>query len=583
MAPAAPAADGYLMVVDDSPSTLHFLEDRLRQHGFRVRVFAAGRPALAAAERKPPDLIMLDVNLPDLSGYEVCDQLKRSPLLKGVPVLFMSTLDQTTDKLRAFDVGGVDYIRKPFQFEEVEARIHTHLELRRLRRELESRNGQLEELVGLRTQQLEAQSRELLRQNQALHNEIAERKLEEQARAKLEAQLRQAQKMEAIGTLAGGIAHDFNNILGIIIAYAELAQTDVGPLPAARESLGEVLKAADRAKDLVRQILAFSRQSKAERLPIRLQPLLKEGLKLLRSTIPSTIDIISRVDPAVPPVLADPVQIHQVLINLCTNSAHAMRDHVGRLEIELTAFAADAEFLRLHPGLLARQFARLRVSDTGHGMDARTLQRLFERFFTTKAPGEGTGLGLAVVQGIVKEHRGAITVESQPGQGTTFHVYFPTSDTPLPAGPSPTGPGAIPRGQGQRILLVDDEQHLTSLSKPATFLTRLGYAVTTHNSPLEALEDFKHRPAEFDLIFSDLSMPKMTGLDLARQVLEIRHGLPFLLATGFADAWAQDEVRKLGLAGLVLKPMTPAHLANAVHEALLPGRGAPKAPAGPRA
>lgn len=395
---------------------------------------------------------------------------------------------------------------------------------------------------------------------------VTERKHAEEDRTRLEAQVRQAQKMEAIGTLAGGIAHDFNNILGIIIPYTDLARVDAGDNPSVQESLSQVAAAANRATDLVKQILTFSRRAKYEKKPIFLKPVVKEVLKMLRSTIPSTVEIVDRIHPNVPRVSADASQIHQVLMNLCTNASHAMGGRTGRIEVELDLFLADAEFVRDHPEAQPGRYAKLVVSDTGHGIDSETLKHIFEPFFSTKGPGEGTGLGLAVVHGIVKAHQGSITVYSQPGKGTVFTLLFPACDLPETGTEAPAKPVEMPRGNGERILYVDDETVIAAIAKK--ILVRGGYQVTTHTDPRDALDEFRKKPLDYDLVITDLTMPHMTGTDLAKRLLEVRPGMPIILATGFVGALTHEEIRKQGLWEMIQKPVAPSELTKAIERAL---------------
>ncbi|HXT40925.1 MAG TPA: ATP-binding protein, partial [Candidatus Angelobacter sp.] len=394
--------------------------------------------------------------------------------------------------------------------------------------------------------------------------DVTERNRSEAEKARLEAQLRQAQKMEAIGTLAGGIAHDFNNILGAIVGYTELVKTDAAGNEQVLQHMEEVSRASKRATDLVRQILSFSRQDEQERQPVQLRPIIKEALKLLRATLPSSIEIRSDLDPAAPTVLADPTQIHQIMMNLGTNAWHAMLERPGTLHAKLVACDVDADFAKLHAELRVGSYVRLSVSDTGHGMDSATLGRIFEPFFTTKAPGKGTGLGLAMVHGIMKGHDGAITVYSQPGEGTTFHLYFPalqsaSADTESLARP-------IPRGHGEHVLFVDDEAPLARWGRET--LERLGYRVTTHTNALEAIAAVRGEPGQFDLVVTDLTMPVMNGLNLGRRLLEIRSGLPIVLTTGYSATLTEESVRKLGIRELLFKPNTAQTLGEAIDRVL---------------
>lgn len=400
--------------------------------------------------------------------------------------------------------------------------------------------------------------------------DITEKRLAEEQRARLENQLRHTQKMESIGKLAGGIAHDFNNILAAMIAYTHMARMETGGQPAVQESLDQVLKAGDRAKDLVQQILAFSRHRKLEKQPVNLQPVVREVLELLRSSLPATIEISHAVHASAGTVLADATQIHQVLVNLCTNAGHAMREKPGRMEVRLEPCLVDEALAHELPELRPGPHARLTVADNGHGMDEPTLKLIFEPFFTTKGPGEGSGLGLSVVLGIVKDHEGAIQVSSRPGQGTVFHLYFPALGR-APAEHS--APGArMPRGRGQQILFVDDEAPLCRLAE--MILRRLGYRITVVTDPLAALP----LVSECDLLVSDLAMPGMTGIDLARAALLRNPRLPILLSTGFSGDWTEEKLKIIGIQALLPKPYAPAELAQAVERLLTGAEAGSKAP-----
>ena len=382
-------------------------------------------------------------------------------------------------------------------------------------------------------------------------------------RKRLEAQLRQAQKMEAIGTLAGGIAHDFNNILMAMLGYAEMAKIDLPEGTVARSDLEEVLKAGGRARDLVRQILAFSRQIDQERQPVQLHPVIKEALKLLRASLPATIEIQQNIDTDCGVVLADPTQIHQVLMNLCSNAHHAMRDKGGILEVELKSVDVDADFAVLIPNLREGPYVRLTVSDTGYGMDRATMERIFEPFFTTKAVGEGTGMGLATVHGIVTSHNGAITVYSEAGKGTTFHVYLPRLESKAPDAPLQVE--SIPTGK-ERILFVDDEASLARLGKQ--MLERLGYSVTTRTSSVEALEAFRAKSDMFDLVITDQTMPNITGMELAEEMMRIRPDIPIILATGFSETISPEKAKRLGIREYIMKPVAARELAIITRQVL---------------
>ena len=384
------------------------------------------------------------------------------------------------------------------------------------------------------------------------------------ANCQLEQQLRHAQQMEAIGQLAGGIAHDFNNILAAILSNVELAGLIPPADPGLQECLATIRSASLRAARLVQQILAFSRRQEQNRQPIQLHLILREAFKLLRATVPTAIEFHTSF-PVTATVLADPTQIHQIAMNLGTNAWHAMRDQpTGQLRVGLSEIVVDEALAGLHPDLRPGRYLHWTVADTGCGMDAATQRRIFEPFFTTKALGEGTGLGLSVVHGIVKNHDGAITCESQPGEGTRFNLYFPVFETETTVPDDEVAP--IPRGRGERILLVDDEVPLVNVGRQ--MLTRLGYQVTTHTQPGAALAEFAQAPGAFDLVITDLNMPGMSGLELASKLLGHRPGLPIVLTTGYSATLTPETARALGLRELLPKPADFRTLAEVVHRVL---------------
>jgi PAS domain S-box-containing protein len=394
--------------------------------------------------------------------------------------------------------------------------------------------------------------------------DVSERHEAEQRRKSLEEQLRQTHKMEALGTLAGGIAHDFNNILTVISCNTELLKIKLPDNPEVSDHLDAVAQAGVRAAGLVRQILTFSREEVTQRKAILLAPVVAEAMKFLRSTIPTTIDI--RIDLAdnAPVVLADATQVHQIVMNLGTNAWHAMKDRQGRLEVRLESLDVDFEQAGRVPNLRAGRSARLTISDSGRGMDQATINRIFEPFFTTKPVGEGTGLGLSVVHGIMQNHEGAIAVFSEPGEGTTFHLYFP-AHTSTESSVEARKP-SVPAGDGECILLVDDEAPIASLGK--SILERLNYTVETHTNAIEALESVRSSPGRFDLVILDQTMPVMTGVDLAARIGKIRPDLPIILTTGYAGQLKIDQLKAKGISELLLKPSTIQSLGSLVHRVL---------------
>lgn len=393
--------------------------------------------------------------------------------------------------------------------------------------------------------------------------DITARKRAEEALEKSEKHLRHTQKMEAIGTLAGGIAHDFNNILSAILGYSELALAQIPKESRLLPYLEEIFTAGNRAKDLVKQILAFSRRSDQEREAVDLQHIVQEALGMVRATLPSTIEIrsILVIDSAV--IFADPTQIHQVIMNLCTNAEQAMREEGGVLSIAVTSREVTEGSIHAFPGLQPGTYLQLSIQDSGKGMPGHVLDRIFEPFFTTKELGQGTGLGLAVVHGIIVGHEGHISVKSVVGQGTTFTILFPRLDVALPVKPEKVL--EWPRGTG-KVLFVDDEEVLARWGEQV--LTHLGYTVITKTNPHEAVEVFQEEPDAFDVVVTDQTMPLMSGEVFARTLLNIREDIPIVLCTGFSHTMSAEKAKKLGLQGFLMKPVNGAVLAKTLWDIL---------------
>ena len=383
----------------------------------------------------------------------------------------------------------------------------------------------------------------------------------------LEKRLAQAQKMEAIGTLAGGIAHDFNNILSAIIGYTELSLIDIPNGSALQNNLQQVLKAGGRAKELVRQILAFSRQRESELVPVKISLIVNEALKLLRATLPATIKIRHNIKSHLS-VLTDPTNIHQILMNLCTNASFAMQAEGGVLEVSLNDADLDADFARQHPDVKPGKFIRLMVKDTGCGMTPEATERIFDPFFTTKKVGEGTGMGLSVVHGIIKSHGGTIIVESSPGKGSAFSVFLPAIATE--AADQANQAQLVITGN-ERILFVDDEDFQADIGK--RMLERLGYRVTTRTKSLEALDLFRQTPDGFDLVITDMTMPDMTGDVLARKLISIRPDIPIIVCTGYSERINPDIVKEIGIKEMALKPVVMKDIAQMIQRVLANNAG----------
>lgn len=690
-----------ILMVDDDSFNLGVLRDCLVESDYTLLAAEDGESALERVAYAKPDLILLDVMMPGIDGFETCRRIKQQADTKDIPVIFMTALAETGYKVKGLEVGGVDYITKPFQREELLARIAVHLQIRELTHRLQDANETLEKRVEERTadlaianseleeeiaerqaaqEQLQIQARSLEEKIEELQQaqeslKKSERKFRaifdqtyqlmgvlnpegilleanrtsldfcgvdekdvvglpfwetpwwtysEQLREKLrnaiskaangdfvrfeapyldaegkqyaidfslkpvfddegrvmllvpegrditamknlERERRQSQKMEAIGTLAAGIAHDFNNILTAINGYTEMSLWKLDDDSPVKANLNRVYEAGIRASELVKQILMFSRHSEQEMKPVSMRETVHEVLKLLRSTMPTTIEIRKEIPDSDSDcmVMADSTQLYQVLMNLGTNACHAMRANGGVLHVSLDKVDLDDSFVARHRGLKPGTYVRLTVQDTGHGMDETILDRIFDPYFTTKEVGEGTGLGLAVVSGIIREYGGAITADSQMGKGSTFRVFLPLSHNH----------GAIARQNDdlnptgkERILFVDDEEPLAILGKE--MLKTLGYSVTSVTESRKALNIFLADPSSFDLVITDLTMTGLTGVDLATQVKSVRSDIPIILCTGYCTGEDDGALTENSFCEFIQKPYIMNVLARTVRRTL---------------
>ncbi len=516
-----------ILVVEDDALMRKSIVTFLQENGHHVLQARDGQEGLDVFHRQAPDLILLDLRMPKIDGLEVLEAItKESP---EIPVIIVSGAGSMSDAIKTLKLGAWDYVTKPI----------TDLAL-------------LEHAV---TKSLERA--ELIRENRRYQNY-----LEEEVK-KRTAELQQAQKLEAIGTLAGGIAHDFNNILSAILGYTEMAK---GALPADSQpvkDLERVIKAGNRAADLVKQLLTFSRQGEQELQPVRIQHIIKEALKLLHATIPSSIEIRQDIDSNCAPILANPTQIHQILLNLCTNARYAMLKKGGILSVSLSQVEVPEAGLPEAPKLTGGTYLVLRVSDTGYGMDRDTMAKIFDPFFTTKERGEGTGLGLAVVHGIVTKLGGQITVSSEPGKGTVFQLYFPVVDMEEPV---KQGDTSSVLGGKERILVVDDEVELAEMIQ--RMLADLGYDATSFTDSVEALQEFTGGAEAYDLVITDMTMPSITGAELARRVLTVKPGMPIILCTGFSEIMDEKKAKAMGIREYIMKPVIKSELAKIVRKVL---------------
>jgi PAS domain S-box-containing protein len=397
-----------------------------------------------------------------------------------------------------------------------------------------------------------------------IQNITAQRQAEE-VRTRLETRLYQSQKMEALGSLAGGVAHEFNNMLGAIIGYTELAKMELGDHHATSPKLDQVLKASQRAKEVIQQILTFSRRQELKRELLDLRRVVQDAMKAIRPSVPASVEMLVEVGPDCPPVYGNTTQLHQALMNLCTNAWHAMEENGGRIVIAQKNITLNKDVTANRLALPEGRYSVLSINDNGQGMDAATLERVFEPFFTTKGPGKGSGLGMAVVHGIMKSHDGTVSIQSEQGKGTTVYLYFPVPSATLADKPSAELP-STPTGHGERILLVDDEPTLVMIG--TKILQHLGYKVTGFTSAKQALATFVRQPKEFDLVITDLTMPGMTGVDLADALLEVRSDMPILLATGYLEESIRQQAGLLGFREVLVKPLATQILAEAVQRVL---------------
>ena len=393
--------------------------------------------------------------------------------------------------------------------------------------------------------------------------DISGRKNAEDERKELAAHLRQSQKLEAIGTLAGGIAHDFNNILAAIMGYTEITISEITPDNPLFKRMERVLKAAHRGKDLVNQILTFSRQHEQQKQLVRMDLIVEEALALLCPIIPKSIQILSYNSGDVPTIYADPSQIHQVLMNLCTNSAYAMREKGGNLDLRIETCDLDESNRYIYEGLPSGKYVKLTVSDTGPGIDPRIANRIFEPFFTTKKLGEGSGMGLSVVHGIIKSLNGAIILTSEPDKGATFQIVIPKEEEVLKEEQLRS---KLVSSGNERILFVDDEESIAEMA--GEMLEKLGYEVIPLQNSMEALDMFEKQHAKFNLVVTDLTMPYLSGEELAKEILRIRSDMPIIMCTGFSEVVSPEKAKKLGVKEYIMKPFLHEELAATIRKVL---------------
>ena len=548
-----------VLIVDDRVENLITLETILRPLEAEIVRAASGNEALAMSLEHDFALALVDVQMPDMDGYETVSLMRQDRKTELLPVIFISAVHSGKyHQIKGVEVGAVDFIEKPLNRELLLGKVRNFLELYRHRRMLEDFNRELETRVEDRTVKLQET-------NENLKKEMAKREI-------IEKQLRQAHKMEAIGTLAGGIAHEFNNILGIIIGNTDLALDEIPERNPAADCIKEIRTASMRAKEVVRKLLRIARKTPTLMKPIQIGTTIKESMDLMRRTIPSSIDIRQNIRCSKEMISGDNTEISQIIMNLCNNSVHAMVSGKGVLEVALETITLDSRSSALYENIGPGTYVKLTVSDNGTGIPPDILDRIFEPYFTTKDVDEGLGMGLAVVHGIVKKHGGDIKVESEFGKGTIVKVLFPLiNEQPLP-GDQKTG--TLPTGT-ERILFVDDEASLVKMF--TQMLIHSGYEVIGKTSSTEALNVFKENPDRFDLVITDMTMPEMTGDEIARQIIQIRPDIPIILCTGHSNRMDENKAKQTGIKAFASKPLERKELIEMVRKILdeAKGQGAP--------
>jgi CheY-like chemotaxis protein len=559
-----------ILSVDDKAENLYMLEALLRGHGYEVDSASDGMEALRLAHSGRYDLIVSDILMPRMDGFQLCRELKRDPRLAGIPfVFYTATYTDPRDAAFALSLGAERFLIKPMEPDQfVKALQETLADVASAQRSPEAGEPEdeaiyLKEYNARLIAKLEKKMLDLESANRALREDIAERERQSAEREKLERRLRQAQKLEAIGTLASGIAHDFNNILGAILGNAELGAEESEEGGRAQKLFSEISRAATRGRGLTQQILAFTSQADPVREPLRLETAFAEAINLTRALLPPQVEVRTEVAAGTAPVFGNATQFHQILANLLQNAGHAIGgERPGVISLKAANFGADEDFARLHPELSPGRYVHLSVGDNGAGMDEKTLDRIFDPFFTTKKFGEGTGLGLSVVHGIIRAYDGAITVESNPGHGSTFHIFLPAHEAGTAAAPATTQ--ATVEGRGERVLLVDDDAAIARVTGRS--LERLGYQATVFTEARAALAAFWK--GTFDLVITDLTMLDGTGIEVAREIWEERPETPVILITGYSATLDAAQARAMGFRDLLYKPFTSQELAACVRHAL---------------
>jgi len=676
-----------ILIVDDKPENIYSLNQILKDTDAQIINASNGNEALIASLHNDFAMAILDVQMPEMDGYELAELLRSEKKTNKLPIIFVSAVySDDYHVFRGYDSGAVDFLVKPFNAKILLSKVGIFLELDLQKNELEARvlertaelekknkdlsveigkretaekkNEQLLYDLGERIKELNClysisklaekpgmtverliegivsllpsglqysditcariileneeyktnnfretkwkQSANIISQGKIvgtvtvcyleekqksdegyflkeeknliltlaerlgkiIQRRNTEEKFEKQKR-RLERKLIQSQKMESMGKLAGGIAHDFNNLLYMISGNAELALEDIPKWNPVHTNLEEIKSASLRAAGIVKQLLSFSQKTDQELNPIGAVTVIKDTLKFLRSTIPTTIEIRKHLPDADITILADPVQINQVLMNLCINASQAMEESGGTLEVSIEKTICEAEDMKEFSDLVPGNYLKITVNDTGPGISPEIINRIFDPYFTTKEMGKGSGMGLSIVHGIVKNHNGAVSVDSNPGKGTTFSILIPVIDKKPEIGTEIID--KIPRGH-ETILFVDDEESITNMT--GQMLERLGYRMETSLNPIEALDLFQSKPEYFDLVITDMTMPQMTGAKLAQKLKEIQPDVPVIICTGHSSLIDEEKAKQFGIAGYVMKPASMSTIAKAIRNVL---------------
>ncbi|MBF0102022.1 MAG: response regulator [Desulfobacterales bacterium] len=649
-----------MLAIDDRPDNLFVIEKVIADYcsGIKIVTTTDAKEGLDIANKFPIDVALIDVQMPDIDGIEMCKRLKANRKTAQIPIILITAHHASSElRIKGLEAGADDFINKPIDNIELVARIKVMLRIKKTEDLLREERDSLEKTVYLRTNQLynaEKRYRTLFNNvtdaifildtqgrilevndeackrlgydrdqlmnmnlqsfNEPKYNQVITNRLqtikqegtllfetthiarqgksipvevnaktieyddhecilsvardisERKEKQKLESHILHMEKMDAIGKLASGIVHDFNNVLSIILGNIELAFDEISEHHPSFDNLENAKIGCYRAKDIIHQLQSFYRKSDELLKPINILPIIKESIKLLRSSIPSTILIKDHIQINTEKILGDPTKLHQVLINLCTNAVHAMEEKGGGLEIRVVCNVFDEQALSNFPDLMAGKYIQLSVHDTGKGISPEIINHIFEPYYTTKEAGKGTGMGLALVKNIIQHHKGVITVKSQVDKGSTFTILLPVLDSQESAQFTTASLLSDTAGGHERILFIDDENYIGILAQQV--LEGKGYTVDIYKDPVEAFKAFQLNPDLYDLVITDMTMPKLTGDRLAIEILGIRPHIPIIICTGYSEKLNEQMVNELGISKYIQKPLTKKLLEESVREVL---------------